>query len=459
MKSVQLIALVLLAISLLVVPLAWSQGGNPAASTKEGGQLESVFPDAYALYLDLHQHPELSSHETRTAALLAERLRKLGYEVTEHVGGTGVVGIMKNGPGPTVMLRTELDALPVEEQTGLPYASKVRTKDDSGRDVPVMHACGHDLHMSSWWATAAIMARTKDSWHGTLMLIAQPAEETISGAKRMVEDGLFTRFPKPDIGIALHDTNSMPVGQVGVTPEYAWANADSLRITVYGRGGHGARPETTIDPIVIAAAIVLRIQSIISREIHTGETAVITVGYFQAGTKNNIIPDQAQMGLTVRSYKPEVRQHLVAAIERIAKGEAEAGGAEKMPLIEKYESTSAVYNDPVLTRHLAATLEAALGKGNVVVQPPVMIAEDYSVFVEQGVPSFYFTLGVADPEKLKQAKAVGQELPSNHSPLFAPVAEPSLRTGMTAEVAVLRDLLKGSAADVGKITEHKQGEN
>jgi amidohydrolase len=208
-----------------------------AQSPQLKDQLEPVFPDAYTLYLDLHQHPELSSHETRTAALLAQRLRQLGYEVTENVGGTGVVGIMKNGSGPTVMLRTELDALPVEEQTGLPYASKIRTKDDSGRDVPVMHACGHDLHMSSWWGTAAIMARTKDTWHGTVMLIAQPAEETISGAKGMVGDGLFTRFPKPDIGIALHDTNSMSAGQVGVTPEYAWANADSLRITIYGKGG------------------------------------------------------------------------------------------------------------------------------------------------------------------------------------------------------------------------------
>jgi amidohydrolase len=422
-------------------------------------QLEPVLPDAYALYLDLHQHPELSSHETRTAALLAGRLRQLGYEVTENVGGTGVVGIMKNGSGPTVMLRTELDALPVEELTGLPYASKIRTKDDSGRDVPVMHACGHDLHMSSWWGTAAIMARTKDTWHGTLMLIAQPAEETISGAKRMVEDGLFTRFPKPDVGIALHDTNDMPVGQVGITPEYAWANADSLRITIYGKGGHGARPETTVDPIVIAASIVVRIQSIVSREIRTGEAAVITVGYFQAGTKNNIIPDQVEMGLTVRSYKPEIRQHLLTAVKRIANGEAEAGGAEKMPLIEKYESTSAVYNDPILSRHFAATLETALGKSNVVVQPPEIVSEDYSVFVEQGVPSFFFRLGVADPEKLRQAKAAGKELPSNHSPLFAPVAEPALRTGITAEVVVLRNLLNGSAADVGKITEHKQGGN
>ena len=438
-------------VSLLMPVLAAAQ------NTQVKDQLEPVLPDAYALYLDLHQHPELSSHETRTAGLLAQRLRQLGYEVTENVGGTGVVGIMKNGSGPTVMLRTELDALPVEELTGLPYASKIRTKDDSGRDVPVMHACGHDLHMSSWWGTAAIMARTKDTWHGTLMLIAQPAEETISGAKRMVEDGLFTRFPKPDIGIALHDTNEMPVGQVGITPEYTYANADSLRITVYGKGGHGARPETTVDPIVIASSIVVRIQSIVSREIRAGEVAVITVGYFQAGTKNNIIPDQAQMGLTVRSYKPEVRKHLLTAIERIAKAEAEAGGAEKMPLIEEYESTSAVYNDPILTRHLAAALETALGKSNVVVRPPTIVSEDYSVFVEEGVPSVYFGLGVADPEKLRQAKAAGKELPSNHSPLFAPVAEPALRTGITAEVAVLRDLLWGSAADVRKITEHKQG--
>src|SRR5437016_7695353 len=232
-------------------------------------QVESVFPDARALYLDLHQHPELSSHETRTAATLAERLRGLGYEVTEHVGGNGIVAIMKNGSGPTVMLRAELDALPVEEKTGLPYASKVRAKDDSGRDVGVMHACGHDLHIASLFGAAAIMARTKDTWHGTLMLIGQPAEETISGAKKMVEDSLFTRFPKPDIGVALHDTNSLPVGKVGVTPEYSKSNADSLRITIYGRGGHGATPEKTIDPILIAARTV-------RSEEHTSELQSLT---------------------------------------------------------------------------------------------------------------------------------------------------------------------------------------
>ena len=420
-------------------------------------QVSSVLPDAQTLYLDLHQHPELSSHETRTAAELANRLRTLGYEVTEHVGGTGVVAILKNGAGPTVMLRTELDALPVEEKTGLPYASKVRAKDDSGRDVGVMHACGHDVHMAALFGTASIMAHNKDSWHGTLMLIGQPAEETITGADKMIKDGLFTRFPKPDVGIALHDTNNLPIGKVGITPGYAKAAADSIRITVYGKGGHGAQPHTTIDPVLIAARIAVTVQSIVAREIKPGEPAVITIGYIQAGTKNNIIPDDAQMGLTVRSFKPEVRQHLLAAIERVAKGEAMAAGAEKMPLVEKYESTGAVYNDPVLTRHLAATLEDVLGKGTVVTEDQIMTSEDYAYFVEQGIPSFYFTLGVADPQKLAEAKASGKQLPSNHSPLFAPVAEPSIKTGMTAEVTILRDLLKGTPADVKKFTQQQSG--
>ncbi|PYP91441.1 MAG: amidohydrolase [Candidatus Angelobacter sp. Gp1-AA117] len=424
-----------------------------AQSAPVRSEVESVFADAHNLYLDLHQHPEISSHETRTAATLAGKLRALGYEVTENVGGAGIVGILKNGPGPVVMLRTELDALPVEEKTGLPYASKVRTKDDSGREVGVMHACGHDLHMASLFGTAEIMARAKQSWHGTLMLVGQPAEETITGAKKMVDDGLFKRFPKPDIGIALHDTNLLPEGQVGITPGFAKANADSLRITIYGKGGHGATPEKTIDPVLIAARTAVTLQSIVAREIKPGDAAVITVGYIQAGTKNNIIPDEAQMGLTVRSYKPEVRQHLLSAIERVAKAEAMAAGEERMPLIEKYESTGAVYNDPVLTKHLAATLEAAVGKGNVITEEPIMTSEDYSYFVEQGVPSFYFTLGAANPQKLAEAKSSGKDLPSNHSPLFAPDAEPALRTGIAAEVIVLRDLLKGTSADLKQITE------
>jgi amidohydrolase len=365
--------------------------------------------------------------------------------------------VMKNGPGPTVMLRTELDGLPVAEETGLPYASKAHAKDDNGREVGVMHACGHDVHMSSLIGTATIMARSKDSWHGTLELVGQPAEETITGAKKMVDDGLFTRFPRPDIGVALHDENGIATGQVGITPGYSKAAADSLRLTVFGKGGHGARPESTIDPVLIAASIAVRLQSIISREIHPGDAAVITVGYIQAGTKNNIIPNEAQMGLTVRSYKPEVRQHLLAAIERVAKAEAMASGADKMPVVEKYESTSAVYNDPVLTQHLQGVLESVVGKGNVINEPPLMTSEDWAMFVEQGIPGFYYTLGVADPQKLKEARAAGKELPSNHSPLFAPVVDPALHTGIATEVSVLRSLLKGTPADVKKITEQKSG--
>jgi len=417
--------------------------------------VQAVIPEAHALYLDLHQHPELSSHETQTAALLADRLRKLEYEVTPNVGGTGVVGILKNGPGPTVLLRTELDALPVEEHTGLPYSSKVHTKDDAGHEVPVMHACGHDLHMASWWGTAAVMAKTKANWHGTLLLIAQPAEETITGAKAMVADGLFTRFPKPDVGLALHDSNSIPAGKVAVTPKIFNTAADSLRITVYGRGGHGSRPDVAVDPVLIAANIVVRLQSIVSREVRPGDIAVITVGNIQAGTKNNIIPDTAQMALTVRSRKAEVRDRLLASIERVAKAEATASGAEKMPLIEKYESASAVYNDPVLATRLIPVLESALGKSNVLLQEPIMTSEDYSYFIEHGVPSLYFELGAADPAKLTESQKTGTPLPNLHSSQFAPVVDTALPTAITAEVALLQHLLQAKAFDPATMTEQK----
>ena len=276
-------------------------------------EVSTVYPDAHALYLDLHEHPELSGHETQTAAKLANALRAAGYEVTEHVGNTGIVALLKNGSGPTVMLRTELDALPVEEKTGLPYASKVHAKDDAGRDVPVMHACGHDIHMAALLGTAEIMARSKNGWHGTLMLIGQPAEETINGAKGMIQDGLFTRFPKPDVAVALHVGNDMPAGMASITPGVYNTNSDSVRITIYGKGGHGAMPQFTVDPIVIAAKTILSLQTIVSREVRPGEMAVVTVGYIRAGTKNNIIPDQAEMGLTIRTFKPEVRKRILAS--------------------------------------------------------------------------------------------------------------------------------------------------
>jgi len=431
--------------------LAFAVAQTP--STKE---VASVYPEAHSLYLDLHQNPELSMHETQTAAKLAAQLRSAGYEVTEHVGGTGIVAILRNGSGSTIMLRAELDALPVEEKTGLPYASKVRAKDDSGHDVPVMHACGHDLHMASLVGTAEIMVHSKSTWHGTLVLVGQPAEETISGARKMIDDGFLTRFPKPDAGVALHVGNLLPAGKVGIAPGTYDANADSLRITIYGKGGHGSAPHTAIDPIVIAARTILALQTIPSREVKPGQMAVVTVGYIHAGNKNNIIPDEAELGLTVRTYKADVRKQVLAAIERITKAEAVAAGAPREPTIEHYEATDSVFNDPSLAARLKGTLESALGKDNVVMEEPHTASEDYSVFIEQGIASLYFSLGGANPEKLAAAQAAGTTLPSNHSSLFAPDVEPALRTGITAEVAVLRDLLNMSPEELRRLTSPAQ---
>jgi amidohydrolase len=425
--------------------------GQADMSERPGSkEVDGVYPEAHELYVDIHEHPELSSHEVQAAAKLAARLRSEGYEVTEHVGGTGIVAVMRNGAGPTVMLRTELDALPVEEKTGLPYASTVHTKDDAGRDVPVMHACGHDLHMAAIVATGTIMAHSKNTWHGTLILIGQPAEETVGGATGMIAAGLFTRFPRPDVLVALHVANSLPAGQVGVTPGVYNTNADSLKITIFGKGGHGSAPNTAIDPIVIAARTILALQTIVSREVKPGELAVITVGYINAGTKNNIIPDHAEMGLTVRTRNADVRKQLLAAIDRVTKAEAEAGNAPRAPQIDHYEGADLVYNDPALAMRMKGVLEAALGKNNVIMAEPITASEDFSYFVEQGIPGFYFTLGGADPQQFAEAKATGTMLPSNHSPLFAPDVNPALHTAIESEVAVLRNLLNGSAEDLRK---------
>jgi len=302
--------------------------------------------------------------------------------------------------------------------------------------------CGHELHISALVATAGIKARSRGSWHGTLMLIGQPAEETIAGAKAMVSDGLFTRFPRPDVVLALHVGNELPAGKVGVLAGIYDSNADSVRITIHGKGGHGSAPHTAVDPIVIAARTVLALQTIVSREVKPGEFAVVTVGYINAGTKNNIIPDQAELGLTVRTYKADVRKQVLDAIVRIADAEAQAAGAPRTPTIERYETTDAVYNDPALTQHMRAALEAALEKGNVVPQQPITGSEDFSAFVEQGIPGFYLTLGGADPAKYEAAQAAGTHLPSNHSSLFAPDVDPAMHTAITAELAMLRDLLK-----------------
>jgi amidohydrolase len=427
----------------LVVTLLLATSTLTSAQNSSSKEVDAVYPAAHELYLDIHEHPELSSHETQTASKLAEKLRALGYDVTEHVGGTGVVAILKNGPGPTVMFRTELDALPVEEKTGLPYASKVRSKDDAGHDVPVMHACGHDLHIAAVLGTATIMAQNKDKWHGTLMFIGQPAEETITGARAMLNDGLLTRFPKPDYGVALHVGNELPAGTIGLTSGVYSTAADSLRVTIYGKGGHGSAPHTAIDPIVIAARTIVALQTITSREVKPGEMAVVTVGYIRAGTKNNIIPNDAEMGLTVRTYNPQVRRQVLASIERIVKAEAMAGGATREPTIEHFESTGPVYNDPALIDRLRPVIEAALGKQNVYTTEPITASEDFSAFVEAGIPSIFMSLGGADPEKLAEAQKANVPLPSNHSSYFSPDVEPSLKGAITCEVAVLRNLLNG----------------
>jgi hippurate hydrolase len=411
------------------------------SAAAQSPNIENAYPAAETLYLDLHQHPELSLHEVQTAAKIADRLKSLGYEVTTNVGGTGVVGVMKNGAGPVIMLRTELDALPVPEQTGLPYASTVTTKDDSGATVPVMHACGHDLHMASLVGTAEIMAHNRNLWHGTLMLVGQPAEERVKGAEAMLADGLFTRFPKPDYALAVHDTEMLPAGVVGYTPGFALTSSDSVDITVYGRGAHGSRPQMAIDPIVIAAKIVLGLQTIVSREIKPGDHAVITVGAIHAGTKNNIIPDEAKLLITVRAYKPEVRDHLVASIRRITKAEALSAGAMKEPLIEIPESTPATYNDPDLTKRLASALTKSLGQANVMLLDPDFPSEDFARIVNAGVKGSMIRIGATNPEKFAAAQKSGDILPGLHTARFAPDLKPALHTAIQTEVTALLELM------------------
>jgi amidohydrolase len=404
-------------------------------------QIDALYPQMRALYEDLHRNPELSLHEENTAARIAAELRKLGYEVTTGVGGTGVVGVLKNGSGPAVMIRAELDALPVLEKTELPYASHVTTHNDQGMEVPVMHACGHDLHMSAGMGTATLLAQHKEGWHGTFIYVGQPAEERIMGATAMLKDGLFTRFPKPDYVFAIHDGSSEPAGKVAYVSGYAASNADSVDVTIYGKGGHGSAPQSAIDPIVIAARTILSWQTIVSREINPQDPAVITVGTIHGGTKNNIIPDEVKLQLTVRSYKDEVRKHLLAAIERIADAEAAAAGAPRKPTVSVVESVSAVYNDPATTQRVVAALQSVMGKDNVVQGSPIMASDDFAEYGRAGVPAVMLSLGAVNPAKFEAAKKSGEILPSPHSPLFAPDEEPSLKTGILVETSAVLELL------------------
>jgi amidohydrolase len=404
-------------------------------------------------YKALHTAPELSHREEKTSAFVAGELRKLGFTVTERIGkyqntqwtGYGVVGVLKNGTGPTVLVRTELDALPVEENTGLPYSSNVKTKNDAGVEVSVMHACGHDIHMTSFLGTARLLSELKDKWSGTLVMLGQPAEETGDGANAMLRDELYTRFPKPDFAIALHDKPELETGKVGYTPGYAMASATSIDIKIRGVGGHGSAPENTKDPIVTAAQVVMALQTIISRENSPLDPAVVTVGSIHGGTRYNIIPDEVNLQLTVRTYKPEVRQRILNSIERIVKGVALTMNIpeDRAPTVKVSEGTGATYNDPQLLERLAVVFKQALGDDNVVKVPPIMASEDFGYFsLDQKIPATIFWLGASDPAKLKQSRDSGVALPGLHSALFAPVPEPTLRTGVKAMTSAVLELMK-----------------
>jgi len=401
--------------------------------------LDEIYPKLDALYLDLHRNPELSMKEDKTAARLAGELKALGYQVTTGVGGTGIVGILKNGAGPTVLLRTELDALPIEEKTGLPYASTVKTVDLSGKTQPAMHACGHDIHMAGWTGAAALLARHKDLWHGTVMMIGQPGEEVVQGARAMIADGLFKRFPKPDFAIAVHDTSDEPAGKVLIIPGFGMASVDSVDVAIFGRSGHGAKPHTTVDPVVIAARTVLALQTLISREKDPLEPAVITVGSIHGGTKHNIIPEDVKLQITVRTYSPAVRKQLLEGIARIARAEAASANAPREPEVKYSEAQDATYNDPALAHRLEAVLAQRLGKANVVEGKPEMVAEDFGELGKAAkVPSVLIRVGTVEPKQHAAAIAAGTPLPSLHSASFAPDRERTIRA--TTSVLVLSTL-------------------
>ena len=404
-------------------------------------------------YKSLHAAPELSHREEKTSAFFAGELRKLGYSVTERIGkfqnsqwtGYGVVALMKNGLGPTVLVRTELDALPVEEKTGVPYASNVKAKNDAGVEVSVMHACGHDIHMTSLLGTAKMLAELKNRWSGTLVLVGQPSEETGDGAAAMLRDNLYTNFPRPDFAIAMHDKPELETGKVGYTPGYTMASATSIDINIKGIGGHGSMPEATKDPIVVAAQVVMALQTIISRENSPLDPAVVTVGSIHGGTRYNIIPDEVNLQLTVRAYKEDVRKRVLASIERIVKGVAATAGipADRDPTIKVSEGTGPTYNDPKLSERLAVVFKQALGEENVVPIAPIMASEDFGQFsLDQKIPTTIFWLGASEPAKVKAYRETNAPLPGLHSALFAPVPESTLRTGVKAMTSAVLDLMK-----------------
>jgi amidohydrolase len=427
----------------LAAPAGAAPDFRPAVKTDYDSHLE-------ALFLDFHRNPELSFLETRTAAIMAREFRAAGADVTENVGGTGVVAILRNGSGPVVLVRADMDGLPVEEKSGLPYASTARQTGIDGVESPVMHACGHDVHITSLIGTARQLQRLRDRWSGTVVLIAQPAEERVGGAKAMLDDGLYTRFPRPDYALAFHVSSGLPTGKVSASEGIQYSSADSVDIAVHGVGAHGASPHTGKDPVYIASQIVVALQSVVSREIMPLSPGVITVGAFHAGSKHNIISDRADLQLTVRANDEATRAQLIAAIERIAKGVARTHGVaeDKLPEVRVSEGTPTTVNDAALARRLNATLAETLGADAVVPFRQIgMGAEDFAYFVqpELGVRGYYFAVGGTSQAALDAAAAGGPPVPSHHSPLFRIDPEPSVRTGTEAMTAAVLDLLRPAA--------------
>lgn len=400
------------------------------------------------LYKHLHTNPELSFHEEKTAARIAEELQKAGFTVTRQIGGHGVIGVLKNGKGPTILVRTDLDALPITENTGLAYASQVRVHDDQNNEVGVMHACGHDIHMSSFIGTARLLSQLKNNWRGTLIFLSQPAEERGGGARAVLNDGLFTKFPQPDYCVAWHVASDLPAGTVGYCEGYALANVNSVDITIRGVGGHGAYPHTTKDPIVIAAETIMLLQTIVSREVKPIDPAVVTVGAIHGGAKHNIIPDAVQLQLTVRSYSDQAKEQTLKSIERICNGVASAAGVpeNRMPIVKiADEYTPSVYNDPALIKRMVAAMKSLLGADKVVAKEPVMGGEDFSEYgrTAEKIPIAILWLGTISAERVQESLRTGKSLPSLHSSEFAPLPEQTIKTGVTAMTAAVLDLLAG----------------
>ena len=431
----------------LLVPTMSSAQDLPAL-------VNSELPQLLSIYKDLHQHPELSHQEKQTSALLADDLRKAGFTVTENVGkyddGTqayGVVAVMKNGTGPTVLVRTDMDALPVEEKTGLPYASTARSKNEVGDDVGVMHACGHDIHITTMIGVARALAQLKNQWHGTLILIGQPSEERVDGARAMLNDNLYARFGKPDFALALHDDATLEAGKIGVISGPVLAGSASVDVIMRGLGGHGARPEATKDPVVMSAQFINAIQTIVSRQTPPQDPAVVTVGSIHGGTKRNIIPDQVTMLLTIRTFSDQVKSNIVAEITRTAQGVALAAGVpeNRSPIVTNHENEGVpvTYNDPQLAATLKPVFVRVLGADNVLEPHPEMGSEDFGLLGLENhqIPVFMLRVGAVAPEQMAESKRTGQPLPSLHSSLFAPLHEPTIRTGVIAMTAAVLDLM------------------